>query len=167
LCICNKSNAGMGSLYRSKHELVFVFKRGTAPHINNIELGKHGRSRSNVWDYAGVNGHKPGRRDELEMHPTVEPVAMLADAIQACSNRGAIVLDGLLGSGTPLLAAEQTGRRGYGIELDPRYVDLALQRLATASGLEPIHSETGMSFAELQTARHDESGYGVRKPSDR
>ena len=97
------------------------------------------------------------------MHPTLKPVALVADAIQDCSNRGGIVLDAFLGSGTTLLAAEQTGRRGYGIELDPRYVDLALQRFAMATGLEPIHSKTGMSFAALQEARREESG-GARPP---
>jgi len=166
LCIWNKTNAGMGSLYRSKHELVFVFKRGAAPHINNIELGRHGRHRSNVWDYAGATSCAPDRRADLSLHPTVKPVAMVADAIQDCSNRGGIVLDAFLGSGTTLLAAEQTGRRGYGIELDPRYVDLALQRLTTATGLEPIHSATGMSFAALQAARRDESGDVGREAAD-
>src|SRR5687767_6175106 len=108
--------------YRSKHELVFVFKAGTGPHINNIELGRHGRNRSNVWDYPGATGFGEERAD-LALHPTVKPVALVADGIEHCSKGQGIVLDAFLGSGTTLLAAERTGRRGYGIELDPRYVD--------------------------------------------
>jgi DNA modification methylase len=153
VCVWNKTNAGMGSLYRSKHELVFVFKSGTQPHINNVELGRHGRYRSNVWDYAGVNTLKADRREELALHPTVKPVALVADAIQDCSRRSGIVLDCFLGSGTTLIAAENTGRRGYGIELDPRYVDVALERLADL-GLDAIHADTGMSFAEVKAQRH-------------
>src|SRR5207249_9563127 len=107
--------------------LIFLFKRGSAPHINNVELGRHGRYRSNVWDYAGVNTLKADRREELAMHPTVKPVALVADAIQDCSRRRGIVLDCFLGSDTTLIAAEKTGLRGYGIELDARYVDVALQ----------------------------------------
>ena len=153
LCVWNKTNAGMGSLYRSKHELVFVFKAGSARHVNNIELGRHGRTRSNVWDYAGVNTLKADRCEELAMHPTVKPVALVADAIQDCSKRRGIVLDCFLGSGTTLVAAEKTGRRGYGIELDPRYVDVALNRLA-GLGLEAIHADTGLSFADVRAQRH-------------
>jgi len=166
VCVWNKTNAGLGSLYKSKHELIVVLKAGTAPHINNVKLGRHGRNRTNVWDYPGVNMLKPNRLDELAMHPTVKPVALVADAIQDCSHRGAIVLDCFLGSGTTLLAAEQTGRRGYGIELDPRYVDLALQRLAGVTGLEPVHAETGMSFAELQAVRIGEAGHRAQTGAD-
>jgi DNA modification methylase len=108
------TNAGMGSFYRSKHELVFVWKSGTAAHINNFELGQHGRNRTNVWDYAGVNTMRAGRMEELAMHPTVKPVALVADAIKDCSRRGGIVLDPFCGSGTILIAAERTGRRGPG-----------------------------------------------------
>ena len=108
LCVWNKTNGGMGSLYRSKHELVFVFKVGTAAHINNIELGVHGRNRTNVWDYAGVNALGAGRAEELAMHPTVKPVALVADAILDCSARGGVVLDCFAGSGTTLIAAERT-----------------------------------------------------------
>ena len=128
LCVWNKTNGGMGSLYRSKHELVFVYKNGTAPHINNVELGKHGRYRTNVWDYAGINALGANRLDELAMHPTVKPVALVADAIKDCSRRGDIVLDAFGGSGTTLIAAERSGRRGYVIEMDPRYVDVAIER---------------------------------------
>ncbi len=111
LCVWNKSNAGMGSFYRSKHELVFVWKSGAAAHINNFELGQHGRNRTNVWDYAGISSLRSGRLEELTMHPTVKPVALVADAIKDCSRRGGLVLDPFCGSGTILVAAERTGRK--------------------------------------------------------
>ena len=111
ICVWAKTNGGMGSLYRSQHEFVFVFKSGTKPHINNVELGKHGRYRTNVWSYAGVNSFGNDRSD-LALHPTVKPVALVADAIRDCSHRKGIVLDAFAGSGTTLIAAEQTGRRG-------------------------------------------------------
>jgi DNA methylase/ParB-like nuclease domain len=126
ICVWAKNNGGMGSLYRSQHEFVFVFKSGTAPHINNVELGKHGRNRTNVWSYAGVNSFGEDRGD-LSLHPTVKPVAMVADAIRDCSHRKGIVLDSFVGSGTTLIAAEKTGRRGYGIEIDPAYCDVTIQ----------------------------------------
>ncbi|MDF7773672.1 site-specific DNA-methyltransferase [Sphingomonas sp. AOB5] len=127
LCIWNKSNAGMGSLYRSKHELVFVYRVGDVPHLNTVELGRHGRNRTNVWDYASVNTFK-GTRDDLDLHPTVKPVAMVADAIQDVTRRGDVVLDIFLGSGTTLIASERTGRRFRGLDIDPAYVDLAVDR---------------------------------------
>jgi DNA modification methylase len=110
---------------RSKHELVFVWKSGAAAHINNFELGQHGRHRSNVWDYAGVNTVRTGRLDELAMHPTVKPTALVADAIKDCSRRGGLVLDPFCGSGTILIAAERTGRKARALEIDPNYVDVA------------------------------------------
>lgn len=131
LCVWNKSNAGMGSLYRSKHELVFVYRVGSAQHLNNVELGKHGRNRTNVWDYASVNG---SRRNELEWHPTVKPAAMVAGAIQDVTKRGDLVLDTFLGSGTTLIAAERTGRVFRGVEIDPAYVDLAIERWEAMTG---------------------------------
>lgn len=149
LCIWNKTNGGMGSLYRSKHELVFVLKNGTAAHINNIELGKYGRYRSNVWDYAGVNSLKAGRQDELAMHPTTKPVALVADAIKDCSRRGQIVLDAFSGSGTTIIAAEKTARRGYALELDPKYVDVAIERWQRLTGEDAVHVKSGLSFNEL------------------
>lgn len=115
ICVWNKTNGGMGSLYRSQHEMVFVFKSGTAPHINNVELGRHGRYRTNVWTYAGANTFSATRDADLAMHPTVKPVALVADAILDCSRRRGIVFDAFAGSGTTLVAAERTGRRGYGI----------------------------------------------------
>ena len=160
LCVWNKNNGGLGSFYRSKHELVFVFKNGAAPHINNIELGRHGRNRTNVWDYAGVNTFRPDRLEDLKLHPTVKPVAMVADAILDCSRRGGIVLDCFCGSGTTLIAAEKTGRRAYAMELDPRYVDTAIRRWEAFTGEAAVHAETGLAFAEMAegrgTANHEE-----------
>ena len=137
LCIWNKSNAGMGSLYRSKHELVFVYRVGKTPHLNMVELGKHGRNRTNVWDYASVNSMRGSRREDLALHPTVKPTAMVADAIQDVTRRGDLVLDLFLGSGTTLLAAERTGRRFRGVDIDPSYIDVAIERWAASTGLEP------------------------------
>lgn len=152
LCVWNKSNGGMGSFYRSKHELVAVFKNGTAPHINNFELGQHGRNRTNVWDYAGVNSLQAGRREELAMHPTVKPVALVADAVKDCSKRNGIVLDCFGGSGTTLIAAETTGRRAHAMELDPVYVDTAIRRWQDYTGEAATHAETGRTFAEIEAA---------------
>ena len=169
LCVWAKTNGGMGSLYRSQHELVFVFKSGAAPHINNVELGRHGRHRTNVWSYAGLNAFGATREADLAAHPTVKPVALVADAILDCSRRKGIVLDAFAGSGTTLVACERTGRRGYGIELDPGYCDLIVRRLANATGLAAVHAETGLSFAELvaeraATATSAESSGGERTP---
>jgi DNA modification methylase len=152
LCVWCKTNAGMGSLYRSQHELVLVWQNGTAPHVNNVELGRHGRSRSNVWTYPGVNTFKRGRNDELRMHPTVKPVALVADAIKDCSLRGAIVLDPFLGSGSTLIAAEKTGRKTRGIEIDPRYVDVAVKRWQAYTGKPALQADTGMTFEEAEQA---------------
>ncbi len=157
VCVWVKTNAGMGSLYRSQHEFVHVFKVGDAPHTNNVELGKHGRSRSNVWRYAGANSFGHDRDNHLAIHPTVKPVRLVADAILDCTKRGNRVLDGFAGSGTTLLAAERTGRVGYGIELEPRYVDTTIRRLAEHAGLEAIHAESGLTFDELAALRAAES----------
>jgi DNA modification methylase len=153
LCVWNKTNGGMGSLYRSKHELVLAFKNGAAPHINNVELGRHGRYRTNVWDYPGVNSLRDGRLDDLEMHPTVKPVALVADAILDYSKRGGIVLDCFAGSGTTLIAAERSGRRGYAMEIDPKYVDTAIRRWQTHTGGQAVHAVTGESFTEIAEMR--------------
>jgi DNA modification methylase len=152
-CVWVKTNGGMGSLYRSQHELVFVYKAGTAPHINNIELGKHGRYRTNVWSYAGINSFGKTRDAELASHPTVKPVKLVADAIQDCSKRKGIVLDAFAGSGTTLVAAHSTGRRGYGLELDPHYCDVILKRMAAATGLKPIHADMAKTFDEVAALR--------------
>jgi len=153
LCVWTKNNAGMGSLYRSQHELVFVFKNGTAPHVNNVELGRHGRHRSNVWPYAGVTAFGKERDANLAMHPTVKPLALVADAIMDCSKRGDIVLDAFLGSGTTLMAAETTGRRGFGIEIDPHYADVTIRRLKDAHGLEAIHAASNRAFESISAER--------------
>jgi len=128
LVVWNKTNGGMGAFYRSKHELIFVFKQGTAPHTNSFGLGETGRYRTNVWDYAGISSISASRGDELAMHPTVKPVAMIADAIKDCSKRGEIILDGFGGSGSTLMAAEKTGRSARLIEFDPIYCDTIIQR---------------------------------------
>ena len=151
ICVWAKSNGGMGSLYRSQHEFVFVFKSGTAPLINNVELGKHGRYRTNA--YAGANAFGPTRADDLAMHPTVKPVALVADAILDCSRRKAIVLDAFAGSGTTLVAAHKTGRRGYGIELDPLYCDLIVRRLQDLTGHAAVEAGTGRTFDDLAAER--------------
>jgi DNA modification methylase len=134
LCIWVKDNGGMGSLYRSRHELVFVFKHGNTPHINNVELGKHGRYRTNVWEYAGVNSLKKDRMEELAMHPTVKPAQMVADAIMDCSKHNGIILDPFGGSGTTLIAAEKTGRQARLIEFDLHYCDVILSRWEKLTG---------------------------------
>ena len=137
LCVWNKSNAGMGSLYRSKHELMFVFRVGAAPHFNAVELGKHGRNRTNVWEYASVNSLAGSRREDLALHPTVKPTALVADAIQDVTRRGELVLDTFLGSGTTLIAAERTGRRFRGLDIDPGYVDVTVERWSAMTGGTP------------------------------
>ena len=152
ICVWAKNNGGMGSLYRSQHEFVFVFKSGAASHINNVELGKHGRYRTNVWNYAGVNSFG-GDRADLNLHPTVKPVAMVADAIRDCSNRKGIVLDAFVGSGTTLIAAEKTGRRGYGVEIDPQYCDVTIRRLRAVCGLDAVLEATGQRFGEVEAER--------------
>lgn len=162
LCVWNKSNGGMGSFYRSKHELMPVFKKGGAPHINTIELGSHGRYRTNIWDYAGVNTFGRNRLDDMAMHPTVKPTALVADAVKDCTRRGDIVLDGFAGSGTTLIAAEKTGRIGCGLELDPRYVDVAVRRWERLTGKKAVHAETRLVMDELAEAR----GVSVAAPSD-
>jgi DNA modification methylase len=149
LCVWAKSNAGMGNFYRSQHELVFVFKNGVAPHINNFELGQHGRHRSNVWSYAGANSFKEGRLEELRLHPTVKPAGMVADAILDCSNRNGIVLDSFAGSGTTIIAAQQTGRRAYAMDLDPLYVDTAIRRWQAITGEQARLDACGQTFDEV------------------
>jgi DNA modification methylase len=138
LCIWNKSNAGMGSLYRSKHELIFVYRVGDAPHLNQVELGRHGRNRTNVWDYASVNSMRGSRREDLALHPTVKPTGLVADAIRDVTNHGDLVLDIFLGSGTTLIAAERSGRRFRGLDIDPAYVDVALERWTALTGGTPV-----------------------------
>ncbi len=138
-CVWVKDNGGMGSLYRSQHEFVFVFKFGRAAHINNVDLGKHGRYRTNVWEYAGVNTLRPGRMAELAMHPTVKPVALVMDAIKDCSKHGDMILDPFGGSGTTLIAAEKTGRKANLIEIDPLYCDVIVKRWEKLTGEKAVY----------------------------
>ena len=151
ICVWVKDNAGMGSFYRSRHELVCVFKHGRNGHRNNIQLGQFGRNRSNVWHYPGANSFARYSEEGnlLALHPTVKPVAMVADAILDCSARGDIVLDAFLGSGTTLIAAERTGRRCHGMELDPAYVDTSVRRWQKLTGGSARHAASGRSFDDL------------------
>ncbi|MDP1027102.1 DNA methyltransferase [Sphingomonas sp. KR1UV-12] len=153
LCCWSKSNAGMGSLYRSKHEMVLIAKKGKAPHTNNVELGKHGRYRTNVWEYAGANSFGASRDQDLADHPTVKPIALVADAIRDVTQQGDIVLDAFMGSGTTLLAAERTKRIGYGTEIEPRYIDVAVRRWRTMTGGEPILVGDGRTWTEIAAER--------------
>lgn len=153
VCIWVKDNGGMGSFYRSRHEMVFVFKAGTAPHLNNFGLGDKGRYRTNVWEYRGANSRGAARFQELELHPTVKPTVMVADAIKDVSTRGDIVLDTFGGSGTTLIAAHKTGRRARVIELDPVYVDRSIRRWEKWAKEDAIHAQTGRTFAELAEER--------------
>ena len=155
LCVWEKDNAGMGSFYRSQHELVFVYKNGDAPHINNFGLGEHGRYRTNVWKYPGANSG-PDRAETLAMHPTVKPTALVVDAIKDCSHRHGLILDPFAGSGTTVLACERTGRHARVAELDPAYVDLIVERWQQATRKIAMHIDTGKSFAEIAEERsHD------------
>lgn len=153
LCCWNKDNAGMGSFYRSKHELVFVFKHGTGRHINNVELGRYGRYRTTVWDYPGANSLRRGRDTDLAMHPTVKPVSMIADIIRDCTARCDMVLDPFCGSGTIVMAAEKTGRVARAMELDPLYVDTAIRRWQQATGQQAVLMATGQTFDEVSAER--------------
>lgn len=147
-----KSNGGMGSLYRSRHEFVMIFRVGKAAHYNSVELGKHGRTRTNVWEYPSANSLKGDRRQDLKLHPTVKPFRLVADAIRDVTRPGEIVLDGFLGSGTTLLACERTGRVCRGVEIDPQYVDCAIERWMDATGGEPYCEATGELYRARRTA---------------
>ncbi len=144
LIVWVKDNGGMGSFYRSRHELIFTFKKGNAPHINSFELGQHGRYRTNVWQYKGVNTMRVGRLEELALHPTVKPVQMIADAIKDVSGRGDIVLDLFSGSGSTLIAAHKTGRKAYICELDPIYCNRIIARWEEYAHDEAIHLVCGV-----------------------
>lgn len=153
VCVWSKHSGGLGSFYRSQHEMVFVFKSGTAPHTNTFGLGETGRYRTNVWSYPGVNGFRKGRMADLAAHPTVKPTTLVADAIRDVSRRGEIVLDPFCGSGTTILAAERTGRRARCIELEPMYVDVAIRRWEGATGKLAVHAATGLTLAQLAEQR--------------
>jgi hypothetical protein len=145
LIVWAKDNGGMGTFYRSRHELIFAFKKGQGTHINTFELGQHGRYRTNVWQYRGVNTMRSGRMEELALHPTVKPVQMIADAIRDVSGRGDIVLDAFGGSGSTLIAAHKTGRRAYLCELDPIYCDRILARWEAYANDQAEHLVCGWS----------------------
>jgi DNA modification methylase len=153
LCVWNKTNGGMGTFYRSKHELVFVWKVGTAPHTNSFGLGDTGRYRTNVWDYAGISSISASRSDDLAMHPTVKPVAMVADAIRDCSKRGDIVLDAFGGSGSTLIAAEKCGRASRLIEFDPGYCDVIVQRWQQLTGKQAVLADSNQRFEDVADER--------------
>jgi DNA methylase/ParB-like nuclease domain len=158
LCVWAKHQAGMGSFYRSAHELVLVYKHGSAPHRNNIQLGRFGRYRSNVWNYPGIQAMRHGEEgDLLALHPTVKPVQMVADAILDCTAKNDIVLDVFVGSGTTLLAAQRVQRRCYAMELDPKYVDVAIVRWQNLTGENAIHLPTGLSYTQLKEQRLSEA----------
>ncbi|MDP4003689.1 DNA methyltransferase [Methylobacterium sp. NEAU K] len=147
-CVWDKGVGGMGSLYRQQAEFVLVMKYGSGRHINNIALGRHGRNRTTIWSAPGLNGFGPGRQEALALHPTVKPVGLIAEALLDTSHRGGLILDPLCGSGTTLLAAHRTGRIGYGIELDPVYVDVAVRRMEALTGSPAHHARTGLTFAQ-------------------
>jgi DNA modification methylase len=151
LCVWVKDNAGMGSLYRSQHELILIFKQRSGAHRNNVQLGQFGRNRSNVWHYPGANSFARcgAEGNLLALHPTVKPVALVVDAILDCTERGGIVLDAFLGSGTTMIAAERSGRRCYGVELDPVYVDTAIRRWQVLTGGKARHAASGRLFDDL------------------
>jgi DNA modification methylase len=155
LAVWIKSNAGQGSFLRSQHELIGIFRVGEGKHLNNVELGRHGRSRSNVWHYAGLNAFRAGRMDELAAHPTVKPVAMVADALKDCTRRGDIVLDTFAGAGTTILAAERVGRRAYSLELEPKFVDAAIRRWQAFTRRDAVHADTGQTFEDVAGDRKD------------
>ena len=148
-----KSAAGMGSLYRSQHEMICVFKSGTARHTNNVELGKNGRNRTNVWQYDSASTLARKGNNVLELHPTVKPVQLVMDALLDCSNRADIVIDSFLGSGTTLLAAERTGRICRGIELDPLYVDTAIRRWQNLTGRDAVRVADGRLFRDIEAEK--------------
>lgn len=167
ICVWVKNNGGMGSLYRSQHEFVFVFKCGAADHINNVELGKHGRNRTNVWEYRACNSFGAERESLLKFHPTVKPVALVADAIKDCSRRGDIILDPFGGSGTTLIAAEKAKRRAALIELDPVYADVTIRRWQAYTGGTAVHAVTGLPFSDSKNGnvsrddfKHDGGRHG-------
>jgi DNA modification methylase len=159
ICVWDKINGGMGSLYRSQHELIFVFKHGKAPHINNVELGRHGRYRTNIWRFPGASMFRKGRQQDLEDHPTVKPVGLIADAIKDCSKRNGIILDPFGGSGTTMLAAERTGRQSRLIEIDPYYVDVAIRRWQKVTGKAARLQQSGEHFSDVATRRAHEAEF--------
>ena len=159
-CVWDKGAGGMGSLYRQQAEFVLVMKHGAARHINNVALGRHGRNRTTIWQAPGLNGFGHGRRETLALHPTVKPVGLVADALLDTSRRGGLILDPFCGSGTTLLASHRTGRIGYGIELDPAYIDVAVRRMEALTGAPARHARTELTFAqEAKRREHEQSDH--------
>lgn len=161
LCVWDKGSGGMGSFYRSQHELVLVLKKGRAPHQNVVELGRHGRYRTNVWNYRGLNSFGAGRDTDLASHPTVKPTSLVADAIRDCTRRGELVVDGFSGSGTTIVAAEKTGRRAAAIEIEPRYVDVAIRRWQRLTGREAHLDGEGRCFSAIEQNRMMEADHAA------
>jgi DNA modification methylase len=161
LCVWVKDNAGMGTFYRSQHELFFLFKKGEAAHVNNFELGQHGRYRTNVWSYPGANAFKGKGLNLLALHPTCKPVSLFADAIRDCTHRGEIVLDPFCGSGTILIAAERTKRRARAIELDPRYVDVSVRRWERLTDGKATLAATGQTWIQVRAGRAKKAAEGA------
>ena len=164
LVVWNKTSPGQGSFYRSQHELIGVFKIAAGDHVNSFGLGQHGRTRSNVWTYPGGNSFHAGRMDELAMHPTVKPVALVADALRDCSMRGEVVLDPFLGSGTTVLAAEKVGRQAFGLEIDPAYIDVAVRRWQGFTRADAVLAGEQRTFEEVAAER---TGIATAAPSGR
>jgi DNA modification methylase len=153
ICVWVKTNGGMGTFYRSRHEFILVLKNGDGPHVNSFGLGDTGRYRTNVWEYPGVNAFGRERLEELAMHPTVKPTALVADAIKDCSRRPDLILDPFAGSGTTIIAAEKTGRLARAMEIDPHYCDVIVRRWQAYTGKRAVHIGTGLSFEEVEAKR--------------
>ncbi len=166
LAVWDKQSGGMGSFLRSQHELCFIWKHGSAGHVNNVELGKHGRNRTNVWSHPGLSTFGRGRAGDLADHPTVKPIALAIDAIKDCTHRGDLILDAFLGSGTTVIAAERTGRVCYGTEIDPLYCDVIVRRWQERIGKPVIHLATGLTFDELRAQRSAADPVPFTAPSD-
>jgi len=158
LCVWNKTSPGQGSFYRSQHELVAVFRVGEEPHRNNVALGRFGRNRSNVWTYPGVNSFGSGRLEALAAHPTSKPVQLVVDALLDCTRRGDAVLDPFTGSGTTIMAAERIGRHAFGVEFEPRYIDVAITRWQNATGRDATLAGDGRTFEEIAALRAGDPG---------
>ena len=153
LIVWNKTNAGQGGLYRSQHELIGLFRVGPEQHVDNVQMGRTGRNRSNVWTYPGSNTFRPGRMEDLTAHPTVKPLQMIAEAVKDCTQLGDVVLDTFVGSGTTLLASEKVGRRALVMDCNPQYADIAVRRWQAMTGRDAVHLETGLTFDQLSEAR--------------
>jgi DNA modification methylase len=166
LIVWVKTTPGQGSFYRSQHELIGVYRVGPKEYQNNIRQGRFGRNRSNVWTYPGMNTFGAGRLELLASHPTCKPVALVADAIRDCTTRGDIVLDSFMGSGTTILAAEKVGRRGYGVEFEPRYVDVSIRRWEAFTRSEAILEGDGRTFAEVAADRSRQPSHEHSQPTD-